>query len=181
VGADVIAGTPAYMAPEQARGLPLDRRADIWAFGVVLYEMLTGASMFTGQTTTDIMAAVVREEPDLTRVPASVRPVLRRCLEKDPKRRLRDVGDAMMLLEMASESPSAEVRAAGIRTWLPWAAAAMAAVAFAALLVFHLREAPPPAETVRFKITFPPDITVTQTTSFAMSPDGRMIAFPAVN
>jgi len=181
VGADVIAGTPAYMAPEQARGLPLDRRADIWAFGVVLYEMLTGASMFTGQTTTDIMAAVVREEPDLTRVPGSVRPVLRRCLEKDPRRRLRDVGDAMMLLEMASESPSAEVRPAGIRAWLPWAAAAMAAVAFAGLLVFHLREPAPPADTLRFKITFPPDITVTQTTSFAMSPDGRMIAFPAVN
>jgi Tol biopolymer transport system component len=106
---------------------------------------------------------------------------LRRCLEKDPKRRLRDVGDAMMLLEMASESPSAEVRPAGIRAWLPWAAAAMAAVAFAGLLVFHLREPAPPADTLRFKITFPPDITVTQTTSFAMSPDGRMIAFPAVN
>ena len=81
VGADAIVGTPSYMAPEQARGLPLDRRADIWAFGVILYEMLTGARLFTGETLADVMAAVVREEPDLTRVPAAVRPVLRRCLE----------------------------------------------------------------------------------------------------
>jgi serine/threonine protein kinase len=181
VGADVIAGTPAYMAPEQARGLPLDRRADIWAFGVVLYEMLTGTSLFTGQTTTDIMAAVVREEPDLTRVPAVVRPVLRRCLEKDPKRRLRDVGDAALLLEMASETPQAEVRTPAGRAWLPWAAAGVAIVAFVSLLILHLREAPQAADTVRFKVTFPPEITVTQTTSFAMSPDGRTIAFPAIN
>jgi eukaryotic-like serine/threonine-protein kinase len=180
-GADVIAGTPAYMAPEQARGLPLDRRADIWAFGVVLYEMLTGTTLFTGQTTTDIMAAVVREAPDLTRVPDAVRPVLRHCLEKDPKRRLRDVGDAILLLETAGESPVAEAPPSGPRAWLPWAAAAAAVAAFAVLLVFHLREAPASADTVRFKVTFPPEITVTQTTSFAMSPDGRMIAFPAVN
>jgi Tol biopolymer transport system component/predicted Ser/Thr protein kinase len=180
-GADVIAGTPAYMAPEQARGLPLDRRADIWAFGVVLYEMLTGTTLFTGQTTTDIMAAVVREQPDLARVPAVVRPVLRRCLEKDPKRRLRDVGDAILLLEMATEAPAAETRRSGVRAWLPWAAAAAAFVAFAGLLTVHLREAAPPADTIRFKVTLPPEITVTQTTPFAVSPDGRMIAFPAIN
>src|SRR6185503_12393586 len=136
-GADAIAGTPAYMAPEQARGLPLDRRADIWAFGVVLYEMLTGTTLFTGQTTTDVMAAVVREEPDLMRVPAVVRPVLRRCLEKDPKRRLRDVGDAVLLLETASETPVVETRASGVRTWLPWAATLAAVVALSALLAVH--------------------------------------------
>jgi predicted Ser/Thr protein kinase len=178
VGADAIAGTPAYMAPEQARGLALDRRADIWAFGVVLYEMLTGTTMFKGDTLTDIMAAVVREEPDLTRVPASVRPVLRRCLEKDPKRRLRDVGDAILLLETASEAPTVEA-SSGIRAWLPWVGAAVAALAFAGLLAIHLRETPAVANTVRFKVTIPSDVTITQTTPFAISPDGRALAFPA--
>ena len=180
-GGDAIAGTPSYMAPEQARGLALDRRADIWAFGVVLYEMLTGTTLFKGDTLTDIMAAVIREEPDLRRVPAAVRPVLRRCLEKDPKRRLRDVGDAILLLETASEAPVAELRPAGLRAWLPWGAATAAVVAFAVVLVFYLRQAPPAADTVRFKITLPPEITVTQTTPFAISPDARTIAFPAVN
>jgi eukaryotic-like serine/threonine-protein kinase len=180
VGADAIVGTPAYMAPEQARGLPLDRRADIWAFGVILYEMLTGTRLFTGETLTDVMAAVVREEPDLTRVPAAVRPVLRRCLEKDPKRRLRDAGDAVLLLETAGESSAQEVRPSGPRMWLPWAAAAAAIVAFGVVLVVHLRETPPLANTVRFNLTLPPEVTTTQTSPFAMSPDGRNIAFPAI-
>ncbi len=180
VGADAIVGTPAFMAPEQARGLPLDRRADIWAFGVILYEMLTGTRLFTGQTLTDVMAAVVREEPDLTRVPASVRPVLRRCLEKDPKRRLRDAGDAVLLLETAGESPAVESRVSGVRGWLPWASAAAAVAALGALLTIHLRETPPVANTVRFSVTVPPEVTINQTTPFAVSPDGRIIAFPAV-
>ena len=180
VGADAIVGTPAYMAPEQARGLPLDRRADIWAFGIVFYEMLTGTKLFTGDTMADVMAAVVREEPDLTRVPAAVRPVLRRCLEKDPKRRLRDAGDAVLLLETAGESPAIDTRPSGVRAWLPWAAAAAAIIAFAAVLTVHLRETPPVANTVRFNVTLPPEVTITQTTPFAVSPDGRLIAFPAV-
>ena len=179
VGADAIVGTPAYMAPEQARGLPLDRRADIWAFGVILYEMLTGTRVFTGETLTDVMAAVVREEPDLTRVPAAVRPVLGRCLEKDPKRRLRDAGDAVLLLETAGESPAVETRASGVRAWLPWAAAAAAIVAFGAVLTIHLREAPPAVSTLRFKVTLPPEVTVTQFAPFVVSPNGRIIAFPA--
>ena len=178
-GAEMIAGTPAYMAPEQARGLPLDKRADIWAFGVVLYEMLTGTPLYTGATATDIMAAVVREEPDLSRVPASVRPVLRRCLEKDPKRRLRDVGDAVLLLETVREAPRADASPRGLRAWIPWAAAAVAVAAFAGVLTVHLRETPAAANTVRFRLTVPPDITFTQTTQFAVSPDGRTLAFPA--
>ena len=180
VGADAIVGTPAYMAPEQARGLPLDKRADIWAFGVVLYEMLTGTKLFTGETLTDVMAAVVREEPELTRVPAAVRPVLRRCLEKDPKRRLRDAGDAVLLLETSGDSPTVPTRPSGVRAWLPWAAAAAALVALAAVLTVHLRETPPVANRVRFNVTVPPEVTINQTTPFAVSPDGRMIAFPAV-
>ncbi len=178
--AEVIAGTPAYMAPEQARGLPLDKRADIWAFGVVLYEMLTGTALYKGATVTDIMAAVVREEPDLSGVPASVQPVLRRCLEKDPKRRLRDVGDAVLLLESAKDAPVAGTGPRGLRVWLPWAAAAVALVAFAGLLAVHLRETPPVANTVRFKITLPSELTVQQTTPFAVSGDGRALVFPAV-
>ena len=180
IGADAIAGTPAYMSPEQARGLALDRRADIWAFGVVLYEMLAGSPPFRGATVTDIMAAVVREEPDLSRVPASVRPVLRRCLEKDPKRRLRDVGDAILLLETAGEAPVPDTRPRGLSSWLPWGAAAAAVVAFVSLLTVHLRERPPEVNTVRFKVTLPPDLTFTQTTPFAISPNGRVLAFPAI-
>ena len=178
MGADSIVGTPAYMAPEQARGLPLDKRADIWAFGVVLYEMLTGTQPFRGDTITDIMAAVVREEPDLTRVPAAVRPILRRCLEKDPKRRLRDVGDAVLLLEATGDG-SAAAAPPTRRAWLPWAAAAAALVALAVVLAIHLRETPPVANTVRFTMNVPPDVTFTQTTPFAISPNGRVLAFPA--
>src|SRR5262249_45223011 len=99
----VILGTAAYMSPEQARGTIVDRRADIWAFGVVLWEMLTGERLFQGQTTSDVLAAVLRAEPDLSRVSAPVRPLLQRCLEKDPRRRLRDIGDAMAIIEMTPE------------------------------------------------------------------------------
>jgi serine/threonine protein kinase/Tol biopolymer transport system component len=99
----VILGTAAYMAPEQARGRAVDKRADIWAFGVVLYEMLTGRAAFAGDTITDIIAAVVTREPDWAvmpaTTPASVRQLLARCLEKDPKRRLRDIGEVRLEIE----------------------------------------------------------------------------------
>ena len=97
--AGVVVGTPAYMAPEQARGEPLDKRTDIWAFGCVFYEMLTGKRIFSGHTAADVLAAVITQDPDLTRVPARMRRLLRRCLEKDPKKRLRDIGDVWDLLE----------------------------------------------------------------------------------
>src|SRR5262245_48043850 len=99
--AGVILGTAAYMAPEQARGRPVDKRADIWAFGCIVYEMLTGRGPFQADTLTDVVAAVVTAEPDLTRVPARARTLVRRCLEKDVKLRLRDIGDAMTLLDAA--------------------------------------------------------------------------------
>ncbi len=95
----MIMGTAAYMAPEQARGDKVDKRADIWAFGVVLYEMLTGARLFAGASTSDTLAAVLKTEPDLSRVPAPVRPVLERCLRKDPRQRWRDIGDVRIALE----------------------------------------------------------------------------------
>ena len=108
------AGNVAYMAPEQARGKTVDRRADIWAFGCVLYEMLTGRRAFPGVDVTDTIVSVVSNEPDWLALPAltspSVRSVLRRCLDKDSKRRLRDIGEARLALQGAFE------------TALPWAA-----------------------------------------------------------
>ncbi len=101
--AGLILGTAAYMSPEQARGKNVDKRADIWAFGVVLYEMLTGRPAFRGETTTDVLAAVVKEEPDLTRVPAKVRRLLQACLQKDPKQRLQAIGDWRLLLDDAPQ------------------------------------------------------------------------------
>src|SRR5579863_127713 len=101
--AGVILGTAAYMSPEQAKGKKLDRRTDIWSFGCVLYEMLTGKKAFEGETTSDVLAAVIRAEPDWNELPqdtpASIRRLLERCLKKDPKQRLRDIGDARITIE----------------------------------------------------------------------------------
>jgi serine/threonine protein kinase len=103
-----VLGTPAYMSPEQARGQAVDKRTDIWAFGCVLYEMLTGRRAFSGETTSDTIAAILAREPDWgvlpETTPAGVRRLLQRCLEKDPRYRLRDIGDAGVELE---ETPSA--------------------------------------------------------------------------
>src|SRR6059058_5371369 len=87
------------MSPEQARGLAVDKRADIWAFGVILYELLTGDVMYKGDTISDTLASVIRDDPKLEKVPTRFQNLLRRCLEKDPKKRLRDIGDAMAMLE----------------------------------------------------------------------------------
>src|SRR6202167_1460298 len=93
----MILGTAAYMSPEQARGRAVDKRTDIWAYGVVVYEMLTGKRLFTGEDVTETLASVVKDKPDLALVPSKVRPLLERCLEKNPKNRLRDIGDAELL------------------------------------------------------------------------------------
>jgi serine/threonine-protein kinase len=102
--AGLILGTAAYMAPEQARGAAVDKRADIWAFGVVLFEMLTGKQPFEGATVSDTLAAVLKTEPDCTQVPMGAHKLLRQCLEKEPKKRLRDIGDAMRLLDAAPQA-----------------------------------------------------------------------------
>ena len=105
----MILGTAAYMAPEQARGKTVDKRADIWAFGLVLYEMLVGRTAFAGDTISDVLAAVLTREPDWTALPAttpaSIKRLLARCLEKDPKRRLRDIGDARLEIEETIRDP----------------------------------------------------------------------------
>src|SRR5271154_1368686 len=99
--AGIILGTAGYMSPEQARGKAVDKRADIWAFGVVLFEMLTGQPLFEGETVSDTLAQVLTKEPNWEQVPAKVRRLLEACLQKDPKKRLRDIGDAWELLEDA--------------------------------------------------------------------------------
>ena len=105
-----ILGTAAYMSPEQARGLAVDRRTDIWAFGCVLYELLTGRTAFSGATISDTIAAVLEHEPDWTALPPTtpppVRSLLRRCLQKDPAKRLRDIGDARFQIDEALNEPA---------------------------------------------------------------------------
>jgi serine/threonine protein kinase len=115
--AGVILGTAAYMSPEQARGKMLDKRSDVFSFGCLLYECLTGTRAFPGETISDTLAAILRSEPDWSALPVqtsgAVRKLLRRCLEKDPKRRLRDIGDARLDLEDAlSAAPESAVETA---------------------------------------------------------------------
>ena len=109
--AGMILGTAAYMAPEQAKGKPVDHRADIWAFGVVLHEMLTGKRLFTGEDLADVLASVVKDQPDLTVVPTRVRKLLQACLQKDPNKRLQSIGDAkLLLMDEEVVAPPVEVK-----------------------------------------------------------------------
>src|SRR5450432_3305430 len=132
--AGMILGTATYMSPEQARGKVVDKRIDIWAFGVVLYEIVTGKRLFEGEDLTETLASVVKDRPDLSAVPANVRRLLERCLEKDPKKRLRDIGDWELLLGEAEATAPSRSRL-GLRLGrLPWiAAGVMTAVAAVAI------------------------------------------------
>ena len=172
--AGVILGTAAYMSPEQARGMTVDKRADIWAFGVVLYEMLTGRRLFEGASVTDCLAAVLTKEPDWERVPVKVRPLLRSCLEKEPKRRLRDIGDAWRLLEDAPTQAPARSR-------LPWAVAGMLAVVAALALwaLWHGATRPTEQPTVRLDLDLGPDVSLASSAGPAviLSPDGTRLVF----
>ena len=192
--AGMILGTAAYMAPEQARGTAVDKRADVWAFGVVLFEMLTGQRLFAGATVSDTIAAVLKAEPDWATLPActplSIRKLLRRCLEKDRKRRLTDAGAARLEIDDAltasttaegASAPGALAVAASSRGRLPWmAAAAVLAALVGALAVPALRDlrrTPPPAPSeMRLEITTPATDAPLQ---FALSPDGRSLVFVA--
>jgi eukaryotic-like serine/threonine-protein kinase len=172
----LILGTAAYMSPEQARGEPVDKRADVWAFGVVLWELLTGKRLFDGKTISDVLAAVIRDEPDLTRAPARVRPLLKRCLEKDPQRRLRDIGDAMGIIESTPEATPK------VRQWAAWAVAAALLLAFAALAGIHFREAAPDPPVIATSILPPENTSFEFSTGFnppALSPDGHQLVFGA--
>ena len=189
--AGVIMGTAAYMSPEQARGKPVDRRADIWAFGVVLVEMLTGHSMYSGETVSETLAAVMMTEPDvgsLPALPAGVRTLIRRCLTKDPRRRLRDIGEARIALderELAMAEPAAAPAspAQSRRGALAWIVAAVLGLALVSLAAVHLREKPAELPVVRVALE-PPEKTVfspygNSSSPALVSPDGRRIVFSA--
>ena len=144
--AGVILGTAAYMSPEQAKGRQVDRRTDIWAFGCVLYEMLTGRPAFEGEDVTQILARILEREPDWNRLPSTVRPrvreLLQRCLEKDVKKRRRDAGDVRVDIEQALSQPSEIVAlpaAARSRERLWMSVAALLLIAVAALAVPAVR------------------------------------------
>jgi len=187
----VILGTAAYMSPEQARGKTVDRRTDIWAFGAVLFEMLSGRPAFEGETVTDLLGAVVHNEPDWTKLPAqtpdSIRRLLRRCLAKDARQRLHDIADVRLEIETAQQEPEANATAAVPRRspalFVFLALAVIAALVFAVFRPRNTNE-PPPWSTVatRFQIypppntTFAPDFNV----PLAISPDGRRLVFAAV-
>ena len=173
--AGVILGTAAYMAPEQARGAIVDKRADIWAFGVVLYEMLTGTQPFAGATVSDTLAAVLRTEPDWDAVPAPMRSLVRQCLEKDPKQRLRDIGDARIALASSPEvvAPSAPKRV------LPWAIAAAAAVVAGIALWGPWRATSPVSQPlIRLDVELPQYRNIGRASGkVVLSPDGTRVVY----
>jgi eukaryotic-like serine/threonine-protein kinase len=181
--AGVILGTAAYMSPEQARGFGVDKRSDIWSFGVVLFEMLTGRALFQEPTLSGTIAAVLRSEVNWPALPATlpahVLSLLRRCLERDPKRRLRDIGDARLELEQgAAEIPVPPRPTAARLRLLPWFAAAALAVAAGSLAVIHFGGRPTATQAMKFAILPPENGTFRFWT--AVSPDGRYLGYTAM-
>jgi Tol biopolymer transport system component len=178
--AGVILGTAAYMSPEQARGKPVDKRADIWAFGTVLYQMLTGRWLFDGETVSDVLAAVLTHEPDWSALPAatpaSTRILLRRCLDRDPKTRLRDIGEARVALAaLPDESLPVGPGSAGRRQrWIAVAAAAIFGLAGLAVGL-SLRPAPPRPLTKVDLVD--EDLAVDEPHRPVLSPDGSRVAY----
>jgi serine/threonine protein kinase/Tol biopolymer transport system component len=189
--AGLILGTAAYMSPEQAKGRPADKRSDVWAFGCVLYEMLARRRAFEGEDMTDTLAAVLRGEPDWTKlpdaVPASVRTLIKRCLDKDRQRRVADIAAAIFVLDEPALSNTATTAGVGrpvrSRERLAWTAATLALSVLTGVTVFLLTRPqvePPPV--IRFSVS-PPDGTTFQPvpgSALALSPDGRRIAFAVV-
>ena len=180
----VILGTAAYMSPEQARGKPVDKRSDVWAFGCVLYEMLTGRAAFDGETVSDTIVAILERQPDWSALPATtppgIRRLLQRCLEKDVKSRLRDIGDARVELDESNASVEpVQIRSGNRRLWMLTAAAALVALA-AGIGVWNARR---PATVLENPLA---NAQFTRFTDFpgteldaAISPDGRFVAFVA--
>ena len=180
-GVGVLLGTAAYMAPEQARGRPVDKRADIWAFGCVLYEMLTGEQLFRGETITDVLAAVVNGEPDLSKVSPRAQRLIRACLQKEARHRLQAIGDAWLLLDS-----DAKTRQAGPR--LSWGALLVAlSVGIVAIAVTGMwarwRQPTVERRPLQFQVNLPEGVRLVEGTSggSALSSDGRTIAFVAIS
>jgi WD40 repeat protein len=172
-----LLGTPAYMAPEQALGDSADRRADIWAFGVVVCELLTGRALFRGRSSPEVLANVVAREPDLTQVPASVRPVLMKCLRKEPRERWQWIGDVRIALEEAAATPVAPATRQRSSRALA-AVAAMSTVALAAVSYLHWSQSAPLPPVTRFTVPIPGGDALE--TALALSPDGRELAIAAL-
>jgi serine/threonine protein kinase/Tol biopolymer transport system component len=177
----VILGTPAYMSPEQARGIAVDKQADIWAFGAVLYEMLTGNRAFGRKTKTDTLAAVVKEEPDLTVLPARLRTLVGRCLRKDPRKRWHDIGDVRIAMEEDIPNEAALEPGARPVSWVPWLVAAAACIAALTVAIVFLRQPKPaPQPLVRLNVDLGPSASLSTDRGrqvIAISPDGTRIAF----
>jgi Tol biopolymer transport system component len=183
--AGMILGTAAYMSPEQARGKTVDRCTDVWAFGAVLFEMLTGKRAFPGEDLTDTLAAVVKMDPKWDAVgadvPARVRQVLRVCLQKDPKQRAQAIGDVRLALEGAFETTASQTGVtASAKGRLVWMAAFAVAAVFVAALAIptmrHLREAPPSDPVLRVSLPLPATVQF-----MALSPDGRRLVMTLIN
>ena len=180
-----IAGTAAYMSPEQARGQVVDKRTDIWAFGCLLYEMLCGRQAFGGDTVTDVLARIVERDADFermpSRTPAIVRDLIRHCLQKDTRRRLHDIADARIVLEDALSSPetgSSNVQAGIAPKRIRWLAVGLVLGMIAAgSIAWQLTPTPPTnIGAIRFTIEPPP---MPNPYAFSISPDGRTVAFLA--
>jgi serine/threonine-protein kinase len=184
----MILGTAAYLSPEQARGKPVDKRADIWAFGAVLFEMLTGQRAFKGDDISDVIASVLRDPLDLQALPATTPPAVRRlldrCLERDPKRRLRDIGEARVVLNDAPASEgappltgiataSAAASARGPMVWRVVAGLAVAAFMVGAVV---LRRVTPPSDPFPIRVEIA-EVTNAPTGPSALSPDGHTLIF----
>jgi serine/threonine-protein kinase len=189
-GAGIILGTAAYMSPEQARGKIVDKRADIWAFGAVLFEMLTGTRPFEGEDIAETLGAVIHKEPVWSRLPtatpASIRTVLQRCLQKDPRQRVRDIGDVRLALEGAFETATilpgvgAAVSAASLPGWrraLSWVAG-LACAALAAVAAWQLKPEPP-RPIARFTIQAEDQQFTVGWQLLALSPDGGNLVYAA--
>jgi len=194
----IILGTAAYMSPEQAKGKAVDRRADIWAFGCVLYEMLTGKMAFTGETVTDTLAAVIKSEPDFALLPndtgEAIRNLLRRCLQKDPRQRLQAIGDARIAIEEAQSTPAtvgdgksttrpAVQISAGRTRGILWGLAGLAVgIAATAGILREFPRAQTPAPRVSMSIALHPgEAFPTDAERIAISPDSNEIAYVATS
>jgi Tol biopolymer transport system component len=176
--AGVVLGTAAYMSPEQAKGKPVDTNTDVWAFGVVLYEMLTGKQLHQGESVSETLASVLKEEPDLTRVPRRVRRLLRSCLQKNPDERLHDVADWRLLLD--DDVPDALAQgASSAARWLWPAVTGLLLAALVTVAALQLRKAPQLGPEVQMQVPQPDGLRFTPGTQAAISPDARWLAFPA--